>query len=194
MSVVVTYVRLSHEQLERAALHPDVIHRLGGEEDHPAYGGAETLYFDKAYEPIAWLLSPLARAQADHTDRLFRNPDEPDEAARSRVAAMKAMPIDPAWEALHGDRGHVDPRFDIGLDPPAVMSPDKVRALSEVLDKISRADLERHFDLAEMDRLDLCYLDEEDVMDEYVLPEFERLQAFYRAAAANNQVVMVLFT
>lgn len=194
MSVVATYVRLSPAQLERAALHPDVIHLLGGEEGHPLFGGAGTLYFDKAYQPIAWLLSPLARAQADHTDRLIGNPNEPDEAARGRVAAMKAMPIDPAWEALHGDRSHVDARFDIGLDPPAVMSPDKVRMLSEVLDKISRADLERYFDLAEMDRLDLCYLDEEDVMDEYILPEFERLQAFYRAAAANDQIVMVLFT
>ena len=140
------------------------------------------------------MLSPLARAEADHMRRLGENPNEPREAARGRVAAIDAMPIDPAYEALHGSRSYVDDRFAIGLGSPAVFPVAKVRALSAALDQISRADLERGLDREEMIRVGMNYADEDDIMDEYILPEFKRLQVFYRAAAANNQVVMVVFT
>lgn len=195
MSVVVTYVRLSEQQLALAAQHPDVAETFLEEEiGHPDFRGAEALYLDKAYQPIAWLLSPLARAEADHLDRLIKCPEESDDVVRNRVDTISAMPIDPSFEAIHGNRSYVDDRFSIGLDPPAVLPTEKVRSLTEALDRITRTDLETQFDLEEMDRLDLCYLDEEDVMDEYIFPAFERLQAFYRAAAENNQVVMVVFT
>ena len=194
MSVVATYVRLSPEQLELAAAEdPKVVLDLGREGNDPAYQGTETLYFDKGYRSIAWLLSPLARAEDDHLARLIESPDEL-EAARARVAAIGAMHVDPAFEALYGDRSHVDERFDIGLDPPAVMSWEKVRTLSAVLDGISSADLEGRLDRGEMIRVGMNYADEDDLMDDYILPNFERLQAFYREAAAQGQVVMVVFS
>lgn len=197
MSVVVYYARLSPEQLERLANSPERARSLilaGGSESHPDFPDLGRLYLDRAYEPVAWLLSPLARAEADHMRRLGENPNEPREAARGRVAAIDAMPIDPAYEALHGSRSYVDDRFAIGLGSPAVFPVAKVRALSAALDEIWRADLERGFDREEMIRDGMRYCDEDDIMDEYILPEFKRLQVFYRAAAANNQVVMVVFT
>lgn len=194
MGIVVTYVRLSPEQLEHAAQDPEVVFRLDGEEEDPVYRGAETLYLDKAYKPICWLLSPLARAEEDHLTKLIKNPNEPEAAARARVAAINAMPIDPAFEAIYGSRSHVDERFDIGLDLPAVMAPERVRMLSAALDGIARADLDRTFDREEMIQAGMNYADEDDIMDEYIVPEFTRLQTFYRVAAANDQVVMVVFT
>ena len=197
MSVVVYYARLSSEQLERLANSPESARSLilaGGSESHPDFPGLGRLYLDRAYEPIAWLLSPRARAEADHMRRLVENPSDPPEAARGRVAAIDAMPMDPAYEALHGSRSYVDDRFAIGLGSPAVFPVAKVRALSAALDQISCADLERGFDREEIVRVGMTYCDDDDIMDEYILPEFKRLQAFYRAAAANNQVVMVVFS
>jgi hypothetical protein len=190
MSVVVQYIRLSLAQLEKLAEEPERLWEMGTDEE---YQGAELLYLDKAYESIAWVLSPLARAEADHMTRLIKNPNE-KEAALARVAAINAMPVDLAFEALYGDRSHVDDRFDVGLDPPAVMSPEKVAALSGALDQISRADIERGFDREAMIHDGMNYADEDDIIEGYILPEFKRLQALYSAAAANNQVVMVVFT
>jgi hypothetical protein len=104
------------------------------------------------------------------------------------------MKIDPAFEAIYGDRSHVDERFDFGLGPPAVMPPQKVCAVRATLDGFSRADIERRYDGKEMMRAGIHYADEDDIMDGYILPLFERLRAFYRAAAANNQLVMVVFS
>jgi hypothetical protein len=200
MSVVVHYIRLSPKQLALFADNPEALWTLDREQRvrRMEHYGAEMLDLGTAYEVIAWLLSPLKRLEVDHLDRLIRDPTETDQAVRARIQVLDATPADPLLEAVEGRGAVRDERFDIGLGAPAVLPPEKVTALNAAFAKLGRADLERAFDADEMERVELPPVawrkEGRSIMETYVLPSFARLQAFYRAAAAGNQVVMIFLT
>jgi hypothetical protein len=78
-----------------------------------------------------------------------------------------------------------------------VFKPDEVRKLSAALDKVTDADLRSTFDRKTMAKLDvggMGWLEEPDaVLDEFLIPAFHRLRAFYADAAKRGHHVFVVY-
>jgi hypothetical protein len=72
MSIICNYIRCSPAQIEALSEVPEIIFDL---ERCP--GGVEVINIDKAYEGLAWLVSPLKRAELTHRRRLIDEPDWP---------------------------------------------------------------------------------------------------------------------
>src|SRR5688572_8138949 len=62
MSIVAYYARLSGDQLTRCVNNPQKL-ISGSVEDFP---GAEIIDVDRAWEPLAWLVSPCKRIEEEH--------------------------------------------------------------------------------------------------------------------------------
>ncbi len=212
MSIVAYYARLSAEQIERCANDPSTL----ADGSAP---GIEVIDIDRAYEPMAWLLSPCKRAEQDYQalllDEMARKPAppsligriagifriraafEPSATLNAKAAAADVVQLDPVLRAIEGRSETRDARFDFGLGDAAVFNPDEVAALSAALHSLVPGSLEEHYRPAEMDRSRVFpeYWEEEgrELMEDYVIPSLARLQAFYRAAESEKQHVLVWY-
>lgn len=154
----------------------------------------QMLYLDKATPVIAWLLSPLKRHEQAHFAAVCRAED---------VATFEAPdlgPEPPADEILVPveGRGATDEALDVGLGPACVIRPEEVKRFSRLLAAVDEPQLRSKLDFPSLDAaaLPLDYWEEEgdDMFNEYVLPLFKQLQAFYEEAATLDQVVLVWYS
>lgn len=124
----------------------------------------------------------------------------------------RLIDIDKSWHAIHylltgtawlvtGDAGLAvlggEPLGEeLGYGPARVLSPEQVRRVSEVLSATDEDTLRQKYDPGRLTRLDIYprIWDEHGVLDEYVLPNYARLVAFYAKAAAENQAVLLALT
>jgi len=213
MSIVAYYARLSADQLESCAKNPMAL----AETSIP---GIEVIDIDRAYEPLAWLLSPCKRAEQEYSalllDEMTQVPEspsflsriaglfkkkgtfQPSETLKAKAAATDATPLDSVLIAIEGRTENRDERFDFGLGNAAVFNPAEVASLNSALQSLAPSALEEHYNPELMDRMRVFpehWVDEgRDLMDSYVLPSLARLQVFYRAAASEKQHVMVWYT
>ena len=209
MSLVAYFARMSREQIEHCADNPDALFS-GGDE------AAEVIDLDKAYEPLAWLLCPLKRAEQDYTallhaemmapppkpsllGRLFgrKSAFEPSKALAQKGKAADATQLDPLLIAIEGRSESRDDRFDPGTGPAAVFSPSEVARLAAALGAVGPDALRAHYDPELMDHM-LVFPEHwreegEELLSEYVTPNLARLQQFYRAAAEQEQHVLVWY-
>jgi hypothetical protein len=193
MSIICNYIRCSPAQIEALSEVPEVILDL---ERCPA--GVEVIDIDKAYEALAWLVSPLKRAEAAHDRRLIVERDWPDAEARASVANLSSMPMDDAYVAIEGRSDERIDAINFGLGGAAYFSPERVSALSKAISMLSEASLRAQLDFAAMDENDVTpgyWVEEgEDTFRSYLLPAIRRLQGFYASASANGQAVLVVCT
>lgn len=210
MSLVVYFARMSLEQMERCAENPDSLFEASVE-------GIEVIDIDKAYEPLAWLLSPCKRAEQDYTALLhaeMANPPpqpsllgrlfgrkaefEPSQALKRKGAAADAIPLDPLLIAIEGRSENRDHRFDPGTGPAAVFGPSDVSGLAAALGTVRSEALRAEYDPELMDRM-LVFPEHwreegDELLSEYVATSLARLQQFYRAAAEEEQHVLVWYS
>jgi hypothetical protein len=193
MSIICNYIRCSPAQIEALSDGPEVIFES---ERWPA--GIEVINIDKAYEGLAWLVSPLKRAQVSHLRRLISEPDWPDAEARASVAHLNSMPMDDAYVAIEGRADQRIDAINFGLGGAAHFPPERVSALSKAISMLSEASLHAQLDFAAMDENDVTpgfwIMEGEDNFRSYLLPAIQRLQAFYASASANGQAVLVVRT
>jgi Domain of unknown function (DUF1877) len=193
MSIICTYIRCSPAQIEALSEAPEVIL---DEERCPA--GVEVIDIDKAYEALAWLVSPLKRAQVSHLRRLINEPAWPNAEARASVANLNSMPMDDAYVAIEGRARESIDAINFGLGGAAHFAPERVSALSKAISMLSEASLRAQLDFAAMDENDVTpgpWVEEgEDTFRSYLLPALRRLQGFYASASANGQAVLVVRT
>ena len=193
MSIICYYIRCSPAQIEALSDGPEIIFES---ERWPA--GVEVINIDKAYEGLAWLVSPLKRAEAAHDQRLLNEPDWPDTEARASVANLNSMPTDDAYLAIEGRSDETIDAIKFGLGGAAHFSPERASALSKTISMLSEAQLRAQLDFAEMDEHDVTpgyWVDDgEDNFRSYLLPALQRLQTFYASASANGQAVLVVRT
>ncbi|RJF93578.1 DUF1877 family protein [Sphingomonas cavernae] len=192
MSLICYYVRLQPEFVPALCPNPDAIF------EEPPPDHLEVMDVDRAYEALAWLASPLKRAEAAHMARLIREPDWPDEDADESVAQLDAMALGEAVAAIEGRATERIEAINFGPGAAGFFPPQRVRALSATMNKLSEAELRARLDFKVMDENDVVpgYWQEEgeDIFLSYVMPAFGRLRRFYASAAANGDAVIVAWT
>lgn len=192
MSMICYYVRLQPEHVPALCANPDAIF---GE---PPSDHLEVIDIDRAYEALAWLVSPLKRAEIAHMARLIQEPDWPHEDARANVAKLEAMTLDDAVTAIEGRAAERIEAISFGFGAAGFFPPQRVRTLSVVMNGLSEAELRGRLDFNAMDEDDVVpgYWEEEgeDIFSSYVMPALGRLQRFYSSAAANGDAVIVIWS
>lgn len=193
MSMICHYVRTSEDRLPALSRRPETIVEGGTSRVE----GVEAIDIDRAHEALAWLASPLKRAEQAHNTRLIFDSAWPDDDARASVARLRAMPLDDALAAIEGRSSERLEAIDFGLGGAACFPPDRVRELSAALSALTEEALRARLDFAAMDEQDVVpgYWAEEgeDTFQTYLLPALRRLQDFYAAAAAAGEVVLVVW-
>jgi hypothetical protein len=96
----------------------------------------------------------------------------------------------PAGQAILGGR---EVGEDLGYGPARLLDPDGVRAVAEALAAVDGGDLGARMDPGAMAAADLYpqIWDEAGLYDEYLLPHYEQLRAFYARAAAEGLAVLL---
>jgi hypothetical protein len=186
MSITTYYGRVSKQQYEAMRLDSDGLAQFVT----GTLPQEQLLYLDKATPVIAWLLSPLKRHEQAHFAAVCRNtvvaPDLGPEP-----------PIDEMLVPIEG-RGPTDEALDVGMGPACVLEFDDVSRYARLLENVSEAQLREKLNFQELEdaALPIDYWPEEgeQIFTEYIVPLFNQLQEFYRAAASNNQLVLVWYS
>ena len=215
MGIVAYYVHVDAQQLQEVRTKPAIVFQM---ESIPRFKDAELFDMDKDWQVIPWLLSKKKREEQkwaaaqgavlyrDDADQLSNDDFKraiAEERKRLGVTsdpdATDEMPNDAALTAIEG-RGTKDQRDEaitLGLGGARVFSPTEVKALSAELSKLGAKDLRSTFNREEMARWnvgDIEWLSEEDsVLEEFLIPAFTRLQAFYKHAAGSSHYVLVIY-
>jgi hypothetical protein len=194
MSRICYYVRTGEAALDILSNEPDSI--FSDLRDLPS--GSEVVDIDKAYDAIAWLASPLKRAEALHSARLIADPGWSDADVRESICRLNEMAADDALIAIEGVTDERIDGFDFGLGGAAVFRPGKVQSLALALSKLDEDTLRRNADFALMDQHDVqpgdWQKEGEDTLAAYILPALSRLKAFYATASELKQIVLVVWT
>ena len=106
-----------------------------------------------------------------------------------------------AWE-LEGDAGLAvlggrEVGDDLGYGPARVLAPPDVDATSRALSAVDEQALRARFDPERMAALEIYptgIWDEDDILDDYVLPAFRDLAGLDARAAAEGQAMLLLLT
>jgi hypothetical protein len=185
------YIRTGEEALEILKGNPDAI--FGDLAGLPR--GSEVIDIDKAYDALAWLASPVKRADTLHMARLIHERDWPHSQIAESAARLNEMVVDDAYAAIEGLTDERADGFDLGLGDAAVFLPDRVRSLADAISALDEGDLRRNADFPLMDEQDVQpsgWLEEgEQILSTYTLPALRRLKSFYEAASRQNQTVLV---
>ena len=210
MSVIASYARVSQADLEALKADPERFWRLR-EMDRDLGNAAnveasERLDIDKDWVVLSWLCSDVGRAEERYQAALMNVDTSLDDdrfktALAREAAAMgfeyidpRDLPDEPLLTALQGRReGDCGPTVS-GLGMAAAdLQPDEVVVLAAALSKLEEAWLRARFDIDEIVMLGLPADGEASELDEFYLPQLERLQALYaRAAQAGQHVVVVI--
>ena len=187
-------MRIDPDNVDLAAQNLDAL--LSGEfrED-----GCEIIDIDKAYEPLAWLASPLKRAEMAHNNRVMFDDNWPDDEARASVARLNEMSSDDWLDAIEGRSDERIDSISFGLGNSALFRADRVKELSHALGDLNETILRENLDFSVMDEQDVQpgYWQEEgdeggeDTFQTYVLAGLEHLNFFYARAAEAGQVVVI---
>ncbi|MBP7704308.1 MAG: DUF1877 family protein [Caulobacter sp.] len=216
MSTVASYARMKADEVAALTRDPEQYWRLD-EMPHDLsvsadVGASERLEIDKDWQVLSWLCSPLGRVEERQQAGLvamdYQTLDNRNEPGVFQAALAKAveklgfryldpgeLSEDPILKALQGRRaGDEGPSIaDLGL-AAAAFAPEEVRALAAALNSLEEDWLRERFDVREMETLGLPSDYEETELDEFYLPQLERLKALYnRAAAAGQHVVVVIY-
>ena len=191
MSIIAYYLRANEGDLP--AIRENATAYFFGERTLP---DVEAIDIDKAYEPLAWLASPLKREEMAHMAALIMDTMSDDEA-RANVARLDEMSADPYLVALEGRTDQNDPAIDLGMGPAAYFTPDHVAELSAALGGLNEDQLRASYDPASMEQQMVSpdgWLDEgHEILSEYVFPALSRLKQFYSAAANLGQRVIIAY-
>jgi hypothetical protein len=188
MSVIANYVRVSDEQLSAWRSNPNFMNEVAA----GRVPGAEHCDIDKAYQAVAWLLSPAKREEQRRYAGALAGTGEVDAdysdlAPDLLLAAIEGRSADDKRE----------PQIEYGLGEACVFAPSFVEEIDRALSAITREAFRENFSPEVMmeQMVDPEIWDEgEGVLDEFLFPAFERLREFFARAAAAKQNVVVVYT
>jgi hypothetical protein len=176
MSVIASYARLNAESIESCRTNPDWLEALYGR----AVPDSEVADIDKACDGIVWLLSRLPAPPSTATD------------GTGFVLRRSFAPL------LRGEGGVSECQLDAPYGPASRLSAEQVAELSVWLQSVDPAQMRSRYDPNRMDDEQVYpqIWSEEGAaaFDDYLLPHFHALQAFFSRAAQAQQQVLVFFT
>lgn len=186
MSITTLYGRLSEQEYRAIRDSREGLEQF----EDGSLPDDRVLFLDRAAPVLAWLLSARHRAQQAEFATVVRLGDKApglDPAAKS--------PPDDLQTAVTGANAKTDPALDAGMGPAFVLSVDTVSRYAAILENVDEGQLRKHLDFAEMDAAALPvdgWEDEgEELFSDYIFPLFQKLQAFYREAADEKQMVII---
>jgi hypothetical protein len=148
-------------------------------------------------------MAVMMRTDVDpHDDGKFAKAlaeERQDLGVTSDANMTNAMPNDAALLAIEGRgaKNQRDEAINFGMGGARVFSPSEVKALAEQLGRIPAAEMRLHFNRTEMARWDVGGLDwlgePDSVLESILIPEFQKLQAFYRRAAETGHYILVVY-
>lgn len=190
--MITCYARLTPAQLQALPRSPETLARL--HQNVPP--GGDFIDLDKAAGVIAWLLSPCKRAEqiefaASINEALGEEmPSLPD--------PQPIPPLDELAICIEGRGSNKLNGLNVGYGPACEFQPEEVRKFSVELEKVNESILRRELNFELMDTLQLPveYWQEEgeETFTEYIVPQFEKLKCFYKAAANAGQSVLVWYS
>jgi hypothetical protein len=150
------------------------------------------------------------RRDRTFVDGLLKDPEQVEELLESDDD-VRSVDIDKAWHGIHwlltGSAGPTaaaesDVIFggepfgeDLGYGPARLLSTEGVERVAQVLRNVDTESLRVGMDPAAMQRAEIYpeIWDEDDLLDDYLLPALAQLRSFYDAAAtAGEDVVQTL--
>lgn len=157
--------------------------------------GVALIDIDRFHVALAWLVSPLKRAEHAYLARLIAEPEWPDAEISARRAALDATPVDDALAAIEGWTAEPVTVGDAGRGG-GVFPPERVRVLFAALAAIGEESLRARLDFAALDAAlvppDAWLEAGEALFTAGVLPALHALRDFYRAAAEAGEAVLVV--
>lgn len=219
MSIVAYYARMSSEQLARCVGNPKKL-PSGAVDDLP---GAEVIDVDRAWEPLAWLVSPCKRIEQEHKAlvmneimaerrpaqpsfgarlaKLFqtkpKQKTEPSAAVKESLRRADEAELDLPLVAIEGRTEVREEQLKFGMGAAALFPPEQVANLQEALAAVSAQGIETQYKPELMDQMGVFpehWVEEgRDLMDNYILPNLMKLQVFYSSAAESDQTVLVWY-
>ncbi|GAA0761217.1 YfbM family protein [Ideonella azotifigens] len=215
MSIIAYYAHVDEVQLDLVHKQPSVVWNI---KNDPRFAKAALLDLDKDYEVLAWLLSSTKRGEQVHLVATYRaagrqieskslgeNTDF-DALLSEELGKLGVCPgatdgaaADMVLSAIEGrgDKSQRDPKIDFGMGSARLFKPAEVKQLSAALDRITTADLQKFFDRKEMEKFEVGgmeWLSEKDsVLEEFLVPAFQKLRAFYAEAAKSGHYVFVIY-
>ncbi len=107
-------------------------------------------------------------------------------------------PLDELAICIEGRGSNKLNGLNVGYGPACEFQPEEVRKFSVELEKVNESILRRELNFELMDTLQLPveYWQEEgeETFTEYIVPQFEKLKCFYKAAANAGQSVLVWYS
>jgi hypothetical protein len=176
MSVIATYTRLNATGLDACRANPKWLEALWSR----SIPDAETIDVDKACDGIVWLLSRLPAPPAATTE------------GAGFVLQHSLAPL------LRGEGGTSERRLNTPYGPASSLTVEQVSGLAAWLQSVDPAQMRSRYDPNAMDANDVYpqIWSEEGIaaFNDYLLPCFEALRAFFSRAADAQQQVLVFFT
>lgn len=176
MSVIASYARLNAESIELCRTDPNWLEALYSR----ATPGSEVIDVDKACDAIVWLLSRLPAPQGAAADGV------------GFVVRRSFAPL------LRGEGAISENQLDAPYGPASRLTAEQVAELSAWLQSVDPAQMRSRYDPHRMDSEQVYpqIWSEEGaaVFDDYLLPHFRSLQAFFSRATQARQQVLVFFT
>jgi hypothetical protein len=176
MSVIAAYARLSADSLDVCRNNPKWLEALYSR----SIPDVETIDIDKACDGIVWLLTRLPAPPIANVE------------GAGFVLHVSLAPL------LRGEGGVSERRLNAPYGPSSSLSVEQVRDLSTWLQSVDPAQMRSRYDPRAMDADDVYpqIWSEEGVaaFDDYLLPCFRALLAFFSRAADARQQVLVFFT
>ena len=175
MSVTANYARLNADDLESGRTDPNWLEALYSK----AIPNAEVTDVDQACDGIVWLLSRL--------------PAPPSVTGGAGFVLQRSFaPL------LRGQGGTSERSLDAGYGPASRLSSEQVAELNAWLQSVDPDLMRSRYDPERMEAEDVypqIWLEEgAAAFDDYLLPHFRALQAFFSRAAEAQQQVLVFFT
>ncbi len=122
----------------------------------------------------------------------------------------QSLCLDKSWDAIHyiltgaklgsGERPlaliiyseqFFDEEQDLGMGPASYLTPDQVKEISNILDKLDNSYIKQKYSAVEMTKIGVYpgFWDKDPSLFDYVSDNFNELKNFYRNAATKNHAI-----
>ena len=151
----------------------------------------------------------MVQFPSDKLQEYLDNPEsfEKDLMTLEDDKANSSLYLDKSWEAIHFiltgtkigsgakplslaiySEQFFDEEQDLGMGPASYLSPEQVKEISNILDKLDEAYLKEKYKPLEMTNIGVYpnFWDKDPTLFDYVADNFQQLKAFYRDAASKN--------
>lgn len=215
MGIVAYYVHVDATQLQKLIEKPAIVWEIGKD---PWFKTAARIDIEKDWQVISWLASPVKRKEQQQYAATMNvmNSNNAPERKNDKVAFEKALaaeqkklgidnedtrnlPPDNLLIAIEGrgTEAQRQPKLNYGLGGARVFKPEEVKVLSLTFAGFDIKDFRRNFDRQTMARFDVGGMDwlgeDDSVLDEFLVPGFQKISRFYQDAAKLKHYVLVIY-